>query len=651
MAAVGEEIEPDCKHTTSIFPESNRASSNAHLHHLAAEERYIAIETKNKEAKLCPTNTFVPPSKSPISPPQPIDFSTYDIIKATQYGNLDRVKYLVDNEGADVRKPDSENVTLLHWAAINNRTDIVQYLLIKGAIVDQRGGTLNGTPLHWAIRQGLLNMVILLMKYGADPVLEDNEGCAGIHMASQFGHSSIVAYLISKGVDVDVVDQSGMTPLMWASYRSFGIDPLRLILNFGASVNYYDSAHKNTALHWAIGSSNTTAIGPLLKTGASLSAMNSKGQTPADLAEERRNKYIIHKIKEENMRRGVGSPGFLRGFMSDANSRRQATFYFPFIPMFLIGFILEYSPWWVYTIPLLALLFGMIQTFMKYFYDPHRNSLAVGLYLATKAYLFSSLFLFFWPLIDSLQMHILFWTNTTFVTYYFLKSWRGDPGFIKTSPSEQKKQIIELAENKMLNDFSKFCTTCLVRRPIRSKHCSICDRCVARMDHHCPWVDNCVGLNNHGHFVGFLFFLFFMNVWYIWATVKYYNTFCGPFNEGILIASVRAFTCAPWVSWGFFMASFHSIWVGALLSCNLYQVLWLGMTTNERMNAPRYSHFKDGSGHIKSPFSNGLLQNTADFFNISICGLVRPRKIDWMKIYSAQNFQGPQDNWRKYENI
>jgi len=53
-----------------------------------------------------------------------------------------------------------------------------------------------------------------------------------------------------------------------------------------------------------------------------------------------------------------------------------------------------------------------------------------------------------------------------------------------------------------------------------------------------------------------------------------YNAFCGPFNEGILIAAIRAFSCAPWVSWGFCMASFHSLWVGALLVCNLYQVKW-----------------------------------------------------------------------------
>jgi len=54
--------------------------------------------------------------------------------------------------GYDVNQADAETVTLLHWAAINNRRDIINYLVSKGSVVDVVGGELQATPLHWATR-------------------------------------------------------------------------------------------------------------------------------------------------------------------------------------------------------------------------------------------------------------------------------------------------------------------------------------------------------------------------------------------------------------------------------------------------------------------------------------------------------------------
>lgn len=43
----------------------------------------------------------------------------------SRYGIYERCRELVE-AGYDVRQPDKENVTLLHWAAINNRLDLVK---------------------------------------------------------------------------------------------------------------------------------------------------------------------------------------------------------------------------------------------------------------------------------------------------------------------------------------------------------------------------------------------------------------------------------------------------------------------------------------------------------------------------------------------
>lgn len=45
------------------------------------------------------------------------------------------------------------------------------------------------------------------------------------------------------------------------------------------------------------------------------------------------------------------------------------------------------------------------------------------------------------------------------------------------------------------------CRSCQILKPARSKHCSICKRCISKLDHHCIFINNCVGHGNQHYFL------------------------------------------------------------------------------------------------------------------------------------------------------
>ncbi|XP_041472817.1 palmitoyltransferase ZDHHC17-like [Lytechinus variegatus] len=577
-------------------------------------------------------STSEPKSESKNDPDQ------MDIVKATQYGVIDRVRKFVE-EGYDVNQPDHENVTLLHWAAINNRADIVRYLVSKEAIIDKLGGDLNSTPLHWAVRQGHLPMVVLLMQYGADPSLRDGEGCSGIHLACQFAHTPIVAYLIAKGQDANMIDGNGMTPLMWAAYKAFSMDPTRLLLTMGANPNIQDKKFENGALHWAAVQGNMAAVNCLVKFGADTYMENKSHQTCMDLAKLRRNGYLVMRIKEFRGEAEVDNSTLLKRLKSNKAVRKWVMQIVPFLVIFLMGFIPQLSqPWWVKVIAALC-TYGAVYTLFRTFFD-HRFGELVSLCIsiATKTFLYGTYAIFLWPH-QSLLRNVIFCASSVYMYYQFWATMKRDPGVIQCTQEDRKRTIIELAETGQL-ELSKFCTTCLIKRPIRSKHCSHCDHCVARFDHHCPWVDNCVGAGNHHHFVLYLMALLPCLGLYFYACTNYWSKQCTTtFQEdGFWVYLGQIMSCSPWIFWTSFNSLLHMTWVFVLLFSQLYQMIWLGVTTNERLNMSRYSYFDtvpDKPGKFTNPFDRGLVKNCVDFFGLRCVGLCRPLKVNWARQFTT----------------
>ncbi|KAH7312353.1 DHHC palmitoyltransferase-domain-containing protein [Stachybotrys elegans] len=75
----------------------------------------------------------------------------------------------------------------------------------------------------------------------------------------------------------------------------------------------------------------------------------------------------------------------------------------------------------------------------------------------------------------------------------------ADPGYITSQNVRYHMQLYPY-------DYTLFhpgreCRTCRLPKPARSKHCSICKRCVAKADHHCIFINSCVGYGNQHYFL------------------------------------------------------------------------------------------------------------------------------------------------------
>ena len=100
-----------------------------------------------------------------------------------------------------------------------------------------------------------------------------------------------------------------------------------------------------------------------------------------------------------------------------------------------------------------------------------------------------------------------------------------DPLIFSTSVNISYCKFLINLNNVNLFSAVRFCEQCLLIKPDRAHHCSVCGTCVLKMDHHCPWVNNCVGFHNYKFFMLFLAYAFLYCTFITATSLQYFVRF------------------------------------------------------------------------------------------------------------------------------
>jgi protein AFG1 len=404
----------------------------------------------------------------------------------------------------------------LQWAAINGHHALCHFLIQAGADVNAKGGDAQATPVLWASKRFNLHVVSLLLAHGADPLQRDDQGYNLLHSATLDGNVyQLVMLLHHPDLPVDVPDAQGHTALMWAAYKGFPAC-IDILLRFGADVHATDSMGF-TALHWALVRGSYPCIQKLVEYGSDRYVRSkpqegqTEGDTPAMTAARMKSERMWHRALVDSGYDEAGNPmAFPIPFVND--KRWFFTRFFFLWPFALGGlqiYMLAYMEPYISVPGVLIVGYGLqylVQKLLRWapsdMKNVHNTPLLAGIFGGTLfwvgvRYLLKILPSKFSPIrlscprthlhTDTLStnffLNVCFAASYCLCTYFYTLTMTADPGYIPKGASrgQTKKTIDELVENNTFNE-AHFCTTCMVRKSLRSKHCRRCGRCVAKHD-------------------------------------------------------------------------------------------------------------------------------------------------------------------------
>ncbi len=119
-------------------------------------------------------------------------------------------------------------------AVMRNDSVSLSALLESGGQIDQLDSD-GRTPLMHAVIDRNHDLAVLLLKWKANPNIQEKGSWTALHFAAQECETRMVRLLLENGAEVDAKDEYGNTPLWRAVFNSEGRgEVIRLLLSHGA---------------------------------------------------------------------------------------------------------------------------------------------------------------------------------------------------------------------------------------------------------------------------------------------------------------------------------------------------------------------------------------------------------------------------------
>ncbi|XP_018019873.1 integrin-linked protein kinase homolog pat-4 [Hyalella azteca] len=135
-----------------------------------------------------------------------------DIFHWCREGNMLQVRMWLDDTEHDLNQGDDHGFSLLHWAAKEGQMNVVELLLSRGCRVSPTNLG-DDTPLHLAAAHDHRDIVCTLLRHRAEVNKVNEHGNTALHYACFWGYENIAEDLIDADASVAIANKYGDVPL------------------------------------------------------------------------------------------------------------------------------------------------------------------------------------------------------------------------------------------------------------------------------------------------------------------------------------------------------------------------------------------------------------------------------------------------------